>query len=156
MRCPSAPQPLTNPSCPRSHSGRGFSLDPLSTDQPDPENYYKKYIRQSLGGSAAALGIRLRNRVLLTCNVQFRAQLKTVEMLRRAGGTERARGWGRPWSEKGQPGRRGSRSTSATPPAQMTLPGQDGCPSSREDWSHVPVRGCPGVSLSPPAPTGEQ
>lgn len=28
-------------------------MDPLSTDQPDPENYYKKYIRRSLGSGAA-------------------------------------------------------------------------------------------------------
>lgn len=82
---PSAPQPLTNPSCPCSHSGRGFSLDPLSTDQPDPENYYEKCIRRSLGSGAAPLGIRPRNRVLLTCNVWFRARLKTVGMLRRMG-----------------------------------------------------------------------
>ena len=104
MRCPSAPRPLTNPSCTCSHSGRGFSLDPLSTDQPDPENYYKKYIRRSLGSSAAPLGIRLRNRVLLTCNVRFRARLKTVEMLRRTGEHRKGQGVGPPLVREGREG----------------------------------------------------
>ena len=50
----------------------------------------------------------------------------------------------------GQPGRRGSRSTSAPLPACTDdCPGQDGCPSSRGDWSHGPVWGCSGVSRSP-------
>lgn len=95
-------------------------------------------------------------------NLQCLVSLSTIKDCGDAeedgGSAERTRGWGCPWSEKaekGQPGRKGSRSTSATPSVQTTLPGQDGCPS-REDWSHVPVWGCPGVSLSPPAPTGEQ
>ena len=71
------------------------------------------------------------------------------------GGTERTRGWGRPWSEKAEMGAAWEEGVKVNiaPPSHPACtddcPGQDGCPSSRGDWSHGPVWGCSGVSRSP-------
>lgn len=157
-RCRPAPQPLTNPPAHVPQAAEGFHW----THCPLTSQILKtimKCIRRSLG-ALLPLGIRPRNRVLLTCNVWFRARLKTVGMLRRMGAQKRtqkggaAPGQRRP--RKGSLGGKGSKVNYGHPICADDSPRAGRMSLSREDWSHVPVWGCPGSLLSPPAPTGEQ